>query len=456
MQTIKLPYYIDNNEDKTTVLSYIKQYSNCLRFMFNRVKDNISETQIKHLTINNVDLLDSWFKQSCVKEAIQINNTNGDKKVIFGGKANFLKRVKGNITKEEFKLSRLSPLYSIGEGSNPGVKGNRKFHIEQDIKTITFKPNRDTKINLILPNIKQNYINIFKKLYILQEGKATSISYKLDLKYIYISFDENKLCDVIDRDFKVNRVMAIDLNPNYIGWSVTDWKSENDFTVIKSGVYSLKHLNDKERELKSLKLNSSNPKRIYINNKRTFETLEISKDLINKALHYKVELFSLEDLNIKSSDKGRGGDYNKLCNNQWIRNTLVNNLTKRCNLYKIKILSVKANYSSFIGNFIYRGLKLPDMVLSSIEVGRRGYEFNCQYIKKIKEVKKNIIIPSKEFYEDLIVKSLEEFNIKDKFDTLVDLYLHLKNTKIKYRVSLEKLSLKFCSHNQLKYGIIYT
>ena len=31
------------------------------------------------------------------------------------------------------------------------------------------------------------------------------------------------------------------------------------------------------------------------------------------------------------------------------------------------------------------------MVLASIEIGRRGYEFFNQYISKVKEIKKNIV-----------------------------------------------------------------
>ena len=53
-----------------------------------------------------------------------------------------------DVVKEEFKSKRLSSLYSIGEVVNKSVKGNRKFHIEQDLENISFKPNKNTKINL--------------------------------------------------------------------------------------------------------------------------------------------------------------------------------------------------------------------------------------------------------------------------------------------------------------------
>ena len=47
-------------------------------------------------------------------------------------------------------------------------------------------------------------------------------------------------------------------------------------------------------------------------------------------------------------------------------------------------MKVKPGYSSFIGNFLYRSLNLPDMILVSIEIERRGYEFYNYYISKTK------------------------------------------------------------------------
>lgn len=455
MITIKLPYHIENNDIKSIILSYIKQYSNCLHFMYNRVSDGLSETQIKHLNINNIELLDSWFKQSCIKDAIQINNTNKDKKVVFGGRQNFIKRTKNLISKEEYLLNRLSPLYSIGEGSNPSVKSNRKFQLYQDLSFIMFQPNRKTKIQLFLPKLNKNYSETLKQLYLKQEEKNFSITYKLDTKYIYISFDEIILKKENARIPIKNRIMAIDLNPNYIGFSVVDWQNSCDYKIIKSGVFSIKHLNDIEYEYKSLKLSSDDKKKIYLNNKRTYETLNISKKLIDISLYYNVEIFSLEELNIKSSDKKKGKNYNRLVNNNWIREKFYNNLNKRCTIYGINLIKVKPEYSSFIGNIIYRKHELPDMVLSSLEIGRRGYEFYNQYITKQKEIKKNIISPEKEFYISSIIKSLEEFNIEEKFDDLIKLYYFFKkNSNIKYRVSLDSLNLKFLSQNNKKYSLI--
>ena len=447
MQTIKLPY---KTEDKSLIFEYQKQYSNCLHFMYNRVNDGFKETTIKHLTINNISLLDSWFKQTCVKEALQINASNKNKKVIFGGKYNFIQRCKGYITKEQYKINKLSSLYSIGEGTNPSVKGNRKFHLESNLKTIIFKPNRNTKVELTLPNLRSNLLKTLSKLYNLQEQHKISISYKINQNFIYIIFDETILANVPIKTID-NRILSMDLNPNYIGWSIIDWKDENEFNIIDKGVYSIKSINDKEKEFKQLNLNYLDYKRINLNNKRKFETLQISKELISKAIHYKVETISVENLDMKSSDKEKGRDYNKLVNNNWLRNILVNNLNKHCNLHHIKLIKVKPEYSSFIGNILFRNLNLPDMVLSSIELSRRAYEFNLQYLKKTKNKKKNIIFPDLDLYKNQLEKSLEELNLVVKDLKWKDLYYFLKNSKIKYRVPLDQwfkvLSLKHIKSN---------
>ena len=157
-------------------------------------------------------------------------------------------------------------------------------------------------------------------------------------------------------------------------------------------------------------------------------------------------------LTLKSKDTTRGKRYNKLVNNVWNRTKLVNNIKKRCNVYSIRVMLAKPNYSSFIGNFLFRDLRLPDMTLASIEIGRRCFEFKTQYIDK-KYKKKNIILPDVNDFCDRYVKSLEEFNIPGGIKDLVKIYNFLKKSKSRYRLSLDELDyLKFsrCFSNKSK------
>ena len=443
MQVLKIKYKTDNLD---LIKDYMKQYSSCQHYVYNRIQEGLSQKQIKQniKSLNNINLLDSWFIQCSFYDI-----PNKDK-VIFGGKKNFFQRIKGKISKEEYKLKRLSSLYSIGEIVNKSVKANRKFHIEQDLTSIIFKPNKQTKLQLNLIGVG-NRLNILKKLYLKQEQHQIKIAYKLDLEYIYICFEET---DIVNIEYQVisNRVMSIDMNPNYIGWSIIDWKSESDFNIIKSDVISIKKLNDYDQSLKDKGLSNESKERKYISNKRNYETLQISKNLINKAIYYKCQIFSIEDLNIKSGDCNKGRKFNKLVNNNWCRNKLINNLVKRCNIFGIKLLQVKPEYSSFIGNFLFRTLNLPDPILASIEISRRGYEFYNQYITKVKEIKKNIIQPKIDQFRNLWIKSLEEFDLKDNWLDFKQLYLYFKKSKLKYRLSIDnnlQFSRVFSAKSQL-------
>ena len=454
MTTIKIKYELE--EDKKELLkNYLKQFSNCLHVIYNRMKEQkYSGKQLRNLpfSLNNVNLLDTWMIENTIKEAERICASEKiNQRIVFGGKKNLLRRQKNLISKEEWKNIRLGQLNIVGEACK---HGNRKFRISDDLSYILFQPaqlkRKQDTMKLMLPNLKKGIKKVLMKLKNLQNSCSTPISYKLDLKYIYLTFDESKVFEKkIETKLKKNRVLAIDMNPNYIGWSVVDWLNERDFEVVKTGCYSFKKLNDKQFALKLTKKQRKELKRKerlaltskakilneYFNNKRQHEILEVAKDLMNVAKSCQCELIVCESLDIKSQDRSKGKRLNRLCNSFFIRNAFVNNLNKRCNIDGIKMLKVVPQYSSFIGNFLYRGLKLPDPILASIELGRRGMEFNLQYIKKTKEKCKTIVQPDLKKFDDLISKSLEEFGIKENFKDLISLYyLFKKDSGMMYRV----------------------
>ena len=428
MQTLKIPIKIEKQEEIELIRKYQKQYTNLFHLFYNLILDKgLTENQSKSCKFNNLELMDAWFTLSCYKEASQLVKTTEKRKVIFGGKKNFFDFMNGLISKEEWKECRLKQIYSIGDKNR---SGNRKFKIV-DENNIIFKPNKKTKINITLKLNSNSWKKIIKRLFLLQELNEEPITYRLDTNYIYISFDEICLKEEKYKPVK-NRVMAIDMNPNYIGYSVVDWKLEDEYKIIDKGVFSIKQLNDKERK------SEDNSDVTYFSNKRNFEIFEISKKLIEISKSYKCEIFGIEKLNIESKDSGKGRRFNRLVNNQWNRSIFYENVKKRCNIAGIKFLEVKAEYSSFIGNIVYRNEKLPDMILSSIEIGRRAYEFNLQYILKEKQLKKNIIFP--EISNNInknIQQSLEELKIVFDWKNLKELYNFLKNAKCKYRISFE-------------------
>lgn len=453
MITIKLKYKTDE-ESSARIQEYRRQYSSVFKVYFNRLQEGMVPKEIFHLELNNVDSIGSAFKNSALIEArtllkIHESKKGNSKNLIFGGRKSFLDRIKGNISKEELKERRLQRLCCIGQAEK---HGNIMFSIQEDFN-ILFKPTRKEHITLeVIESQKKRYSRELKAIYIKSFlEKKYPVTYYLDDKFVYLSFDETILKNENKKIEQVpNRIMSLDLNPNYIGWSIVDWKSSSEFKVIKSGIYSFKQLNDKEKEFKILKLSSDYFKRKYLNNKRRTEVFEVSKNLINKALYYKCQIFSVEDLNIKTKNSGLGKSLNKLINNQWIRTDLVSNLEKRCNIFGIKFLKVKPEYSSFIGNFLYRSLNLPDMILASIEISRRAFEFYNQYITKKFEIRKNIVRPSLVDFRELYLKSLEEFELQPIYKDLIELYYFFKKSKMLYRLSLDKFCLEFSSCFSIK------
>ena len=450
--TLKIKYSTDENY-KTRILEYIKNYNNVLHFTYNRLHENedlkTKEITLLQKTMNNV-FIDSHFKNSAIFDSKTLLHND---KVIFGGKKLFIDRCQNKISKEEFRLNKLRPLYSVGESSR---KGNRKFLIITE-NHIIFKPTKEEHFLLEI-NPSKNYQNYLIQLSQLAEEKKIPIDFKLNLDYVYISFDLNKLKSerIISEKIK-DRYFAIDMNPNYVGYTVIDWIDGQNYKIIDKGAISLKDLNDFDNSLKGKGFTSDSKERKYISNKRNYEISDITHKLERIANHYECENFVMEDLSIPSKDNGKGKRFNRLCNNQWCRNRFCNIIKKLCKLDKIKILEVIPNYSSFIGNLVYRSEKLPDFVLASIEISRRGYEFNHQYILKDKDKKKNIVQGN--FNEDKVVyaQSLEELGISEQFSSFKELYDKVKKSvKEEYRFPLKKCSVTVFSKNSIRnYQTLY-
>ena len=79
------------------------------------------------------------------------------------------------------------------------------------------------------------------------------------------------------------------------------------------------------------------------------------------------------------------------------------------------------------------------MVLSSIEISRRCYEFNLQYLKKVKEKTKNVIFSE---LTDLLLNkvkhSLEEVKCFVDFVDWKQIASELKKSGFRYRFPLDE------------------
>jgi hypothetical protein len=198
---------------------------------------------------------------------------------------------------------------------------------------------------------------------------------------------------------------------------------------------------------------------MHLNGQRNHETIHIAIKLFNIFTNFHCSLFGIEDLDIKSKENDKGKNYNRLVVNEWLRNCLVNQVQKRMDRIGARVVKVIPNYSSFVGNLLYKEMNLPDPILSSIEINRRVYEFNAQYIEKSKPKVKVIMFPNFETIKGLRIKPLEGFGMKiDSVKDWIRLYGFYKNSKVKYRVTLESVQnsrafSEICIKNKVKHYV---
>ena len=483
MLTLKLKYRC-NDENLYSSLEHTRRsYSSWMRYCYNRISDNngdITDLKLRNLyktSVNHIEL-NSWLVQCGIQDARQNYNSfikkskdhdnereykiqklqkklehkkitqHSFKKLkskaeskltlIFGGKQNFYDRNDNKISKESFLKNRLLPLYYIGEKLH---KGNRCFDFNFDF-TITYKPSRFEHYVLNL-SYGNNQKKILEKIINLANECKLTVSIKIDTDYIYISYDESGLEYIKSTPIK-NRVLGIDMNPNYIGVIIVDWKSSSNYKVIDHSVYNIKKFSDVYHELNKLNnVSSDDNRRVKLSNKKTYETIKIAQHIFSMFKHYKCDILSIENLKIKQNDKDKGKNYNALCNNHWLRTTFVNQIKKICNINHSTLIEVKPEFSSFIGNFIFRDEDLPDMCLSAIEISRRGYEYYNQYILKTKEIKKNIINPDIKDFKKQLEKSLEEFDLLFDGTCLSELYYSIKTKKDHHKLKGDPNKVRF-------------
>ena len=382
-----------------------------VRYAFNRYKDNKSEKDIRLLSksLSNI-LSDSWLIQCAIKKASYLYSANKEK-VIFGGKFNFFQRLKHKLNKDEYKSGRLLGIYSQGEKL---ANGNRKFKLDIANNQIIFKFSKSKHINLKLPKLHKNYLYELINLEEQCNQKLSNFSVELKLDKICITFDDSKIY-CTNYVGNSNIVGAIDMNPNYIGFSISKW-GNGKRKILLEEQYDLSYFT------RNLHKSSNDAKSKHQNNKQIFELKEVAKDIIKKCKFFHVGKFGIEDLDFKIGNSGKGKTFNRLTKNKWKRDTLVSALKKLCLLNRIDFIEVNPAYSSFIGNVLN---KAPDPIAASLEIARRAM---FKYIKG-------------QFYPELI-KAESLFNQWKEsaswvYSSWKELFDIIKTAGVKYRRSLE-------------------
>lgn len=350
MKTIS--FKIETNDQLQKVISEDGRICSAMRrFAFNRFRDGVKQREIYQL-INEKFECNCHLKNSALRSANSLFTLNKDKKVHFG---KFLRFKRGLITKDELKDSRNTGIISEGEMNQ---KGNRLFKIDVENKKFVYKRVCKEHYDLkIVEKLSDKRRIILRKLEILMSEKKIPVTIRLKKDHVYLSYDE-KIVEK-EKQFKnlfKNRVLGIDLNPNYFGISIIEFNHQDKYHVIHKEVLDLNELQEKNK------------------NKIHYELYEINHYILKLCKTWKVGKLAIEDLKFKKSDKFWSKDLNRLCRNKFRYSFVRNHLNTLCNVYGVELIDVNAAYSSIIGNFKHGSESCPDMIAASIEIARRSYK----------------------------------------------------------------------------------
>lgn len=360
MKTIKLKI-----KNEVNLTKELKEFNSIVHYSFNRFQEGLKEKEVRSL-VNELFKNNCWFNQCAIKAGQQLFKKHKDKKIIFGGKKLLINYLKKLITKEEYQSKKLLPINIQGEACK---KGNRLFNFDLMNSKLELKLSKKNHQEIEFHKPNKNQFRELSEIQELIDNKQLTLTISLNNDYVWLTFDESLLnLQEKFQNLKSNRFLGLDLNPNYIGLSVLEFSKNDEFKVLHKQVFDLNNLNVTSKK-------SSNDRTSkYLTNKRKFELIQVCYKINSLMNYWKCSKLCIEDLNIKSSDKKHGRTFNRLCNNVWNRNLVVNKLKMLSSIFGYELIEVNPVYSSFIGNILYGSENCPDMIASSIEIARRGFK----------------------------------------------------------------------------------
>lgn len=351
MKTISFKIKVDEELQKV-ISEDSRVYSDMYRYSFNRFKEGLSGKEVYAKVAELFSNINCHLRNSAQRNAIGLFKLNKDKKVYFG---KFLRFKKGLVSKEEFKDSRNIGILSEGEMNQ---KGNRLFKIEVENSKFIYKRACKEHYDLeIVEKLSDKRKQILSRLQSLMSEKKIPVTIRLKKDHIYLSYDE-KIVENYRKFHNLfqNRVLGIDLNPNYFGISIIEFDHKDKYSVIHKEVIDVSKL---QRQSK---------------NKIKFELYEINHRILTLCKQWHCGKLSCEDLKFNNKKKFWNKDLNRLCRNNFRFNIVKTHLETLCNTFGVEFIEVNAAYSSIIGNFVHGSATCPDMVAASIEIARRAYK----------------------------------------------------------------------------------
>ncbi|WP_315921972.1 hypothetical protein [Mesorhizobium sp. SP-1A] len=368
MQTISIPYRC-SAEDRDFIVAVRRVYSAAVRTGYaNAERDgkSLKEKELREFVKARFagGIVDAWVMHCATLEARDLRKIVPDGSMLFGGRKDFERRIKGLIDKAEWKNKRLRPFCSRGDKI---YAGNRHFKLSEDGLSCTFsmmmprvagQKMQWRVVKLDLAHMHGNAGEIVRQAAKLAAEKKINITFRIDDQKLHVTIDPEDLPDHPERRQPIKavpgRALGVDLNPNFVGLSVV--QNVDDPTKL-SETELLEH----QLVQFDLPLDAS---------------AEAVREALAKVCDRTIRLCRKWGIGLITFEKGlgklRSGGKSKTRNrliNYWARSLLIAMMTRKARLCGIKVIEVWGGYSTTIGNLAF---EVPDACASAAEIARRG------------------------------------------------------------------------------------
>lgn len=338
------------NSDFDNLNKLVADWSSAYRFAFCRFQKNkLSFNEVRNQTKLKYQSLNTRQISDAVNQAQSLYSRVKDKKVIFGGKKNWNKLIKGKISNDEWKNKRDNQIYSRGDRTKKGNPNIRLLNKNGDFcLRVTVGNRKFEEYKLFIPDkFKERLFSLF------DSGNSYNVRLlKKDKQHYRVVIDYKVENPDIIIDFS-NGAIGIDVNPDRVAIS----EITNDGNLIKS--FSIVN------------------NRMFFSsaNKRDYEIGCIVKQVINYALqHNKGIVF--ENLKFKKDFENQGRKFNRIKSN-FVWKKLLTLLERKCIENGIMYKKVNPAFTSVIGKFKYQKMyKLSIHESAAYVIARRGLSFN--------------------------------------------------------------------------------
>ncbi|MEH7484295.1 IS200/IS605 family accessory protein TnpB-related protein [Neobacillus drentensis] len=347
-----------------------------------------------------------------IKESILLKHQNDQTipTVIFGGKRNFYERLKGTISRDEWRDLRSNTLYSRGDKSKKGNLNTRivfddkeqQFYLEvaNPLQVEGRKKSTRLRFKLLVPDkffneiveiVFPNEVGVISKEKPLEEYSPYSIELKRKKNkvYVHITYDEVVYGSIRNGNEMIlsDLVAGIDVNIDRVAVSI----------LTKQGNL-LESLTFYFHEMEYVK-----------SNRRSNISGEIAKDIMQYLLTWNVGAMVIEDITLKQ-DHDTNKRFNRLVNS-FAKTKIQKSIISRGIKFGFKIKKVNPAYTSVIGRFKYSkkyGLSVHEA--AAFVIGRRGLGFDEKIPQEVLNHVRTLVKPKL----ISILGSMEESEKKSK------------------------------------------